>query len=254
VVTVGTHSWEGVSSAGVTAAYVQEGTEATDATPTLTQPFITPYQGRAVVQFSIEAGQDWGSLQGQISTLIADARSVLDAQMFLTGTGTNQPFGLFGGNATNCLGTAQAVMTAGGTAFAAGDPWLLKAAIPARFIPSCTFAAAPATWDAAYRLVAQGSTTEPRQFANGDRGGDFLGRPKIEWSTMDVGTTSGKKIMVVGDFSKYKIVDRLGIGVELIPHMMGSSRLPLGVRALYCYWRTGAAVIGQNAFRYLQVT
>jgi hypothetical protein len=31
--------------------------------------------------------------------------------------------------------------------------------------------------------VAQGSTTEPRQFSDGDRGGDFVGRPKIEWST-----------------------------------------------------------------------
>jgi hypothetical protein len=44
-----------------------------------------------------------------------------------------------------------------------------------------------------------------------------------------------------------------GLSTELIPHMLGATRLPLGVRGLYCYWRTGARVIAPNAFRYLKV-
>jgi hypothetical protein len=43
------------------------------------------------------------------------------------------------------------------------------------------------------------------------------------------------------------------MSAELIPHMMGATRLPLGVRGLYCYWRTGPGVIAPNALRYLEV-
>jgi HK97 family phage major capsid protein len=253
VITIGTHNWQGVSSDGVVASYVQEGTEATDATPTLVGPNIATQQGRAFCQFTIEAGQDDPTLQEQLVQLIADARDVLDASKFLSGTGTNEPSGILNIGSLNGLTTTQRVLTATTAAFAVGDPWLLKAALPARFIPSTTFAANPSTFDTAYRFVG-GNSTEPFQFGNGDRGGDFLGRPKVEWSTMVTGTTSGNRLIVGGDFrTGYKIVDRIGMSAELIPHMMGASRLPLGVRGLYVYWRTGAGVVAVNAFRYLEV-
>jgi hypothetical protein len=43
------------------------------------------------------------------------------------------------------------------------------------------------------------------------------------------------------------------MSAELIPHMMGATRLPLKVRGLYCYWRAGAEVIAPSALRYLEV-
>ena len=59
---------------------------------------------------------------------------------------------------------------------------------------------------------------------------------------MATGATTGTKILLGRDFrTGYKIVDRLGMQAELVPHMLGSNRLPLGVRGLYCYWRTGAS-------------
>ncbi len=254
VATIGTHNWVGVSSDGVTAGYVQEGVEATDASPTLAGPNISTQQGRAFVQFTIESGQDWPGLMTELERLVADARNVADATAFLTGSGSNAPFGIFGGDATYSLTTTQRVLTNTTAAYAVGDPWLLKAGLPARFVNDSTFAAAPSTWDTTYRFVAQGSTTEPRQFSDGDRGGDFLGRPKVEWSTMATGATTGTKLLVAGNFKVgYKIVDRLGMSAELIPHMMGTNRLPLGTRGLYAYWRTGAAVVAKNAFRYLEV-
>jgi HK97 family phage major capsid protein len=253
VVTIGTHDWVGVSSDGVTAGYVQEGVEATDATPTIAGPKISTAQGRAFVQFTIESGQDWPSLQNELLRLVTDARSVTDATAFLTGNGTNAPYGVFGGNATYSLTTSQRVLTATTAAYAVADPWSLKAALPARFTNDATFAAAPATFDTTFRFVG-GNSTEPYQFSGGDRGGDFLGRPRAEWSTMATGTTTGTKLMIGGNFGVgYKIVDRLGMSAELIPHMLGSNRLPLGTRGLYCYWRTGAAVVAQNALRYLEV-
>jgi HK97 family phage major capsid protein len=253
VVTVGTHDWQGVTADSVTAAYVQEGVESTDATPTLVGPKISTQQGRAFAQFTIEASQDWDTLSAQLQGLVADAKNTVDATMFLTGSGVNQPSGILNIGALNGLTTTQRVQTTTVATYAVGDPWLLKAQIPARFVGDATFAANPNTWDTTYRFVAQGSTTEPRQFSDGDRGGDFLGRPKVEWSTMGTGATTGTKLIIGGNFKGYKIVDRLGLTAELIPHMLGATRLPLGVRGLYCYWRTGAGVISPNHFRYLEV-
>jgi HK97 family phage major capsid protein len=233
----------------VTARYVPELTEATDASPTLVQPTITTAQGRAFVPISIELTQDWGSIEQQLAQLIVDARNVLDSSKFLTGSGTNEPKGIL-----TTLTTSQRVQTAGTAALAVGDPWLLKAALPARFISNTTFLANPATWDKVYRFVAQGSTTEPRQFSDGDRGGDFLGRPKAEYSSMATALTSGTKLMIAGDVrTAYTVVDRLGMNVELISHLFGpTNRYPIGARGLYCYWRTGADVVASNALRYLE--
>jgi HK97 family phage major capsid protein len=254
VVTVGTHDWLGVTADSVTAGYVQEGVEATDATPTLVGPKISTQQGRAFVTFSIEASQDWDTLSSQLQQLVADGRNTVDATMFLTGSGTNQPSGILNIGALNGLTTSQRVLTLTTATLAAGDSWLLKAGVPARFIASATSAANPTTWDTIFQLVPQGSTTLAQQFADSDRGGNWLGRPKVEWSTMGTGSTTGTKLVIMGDFKTgYKIVDRIGMQAELIPHMLGTNRLPLGVRGLYCYWRTGAGVIAPNALRYLEV-
>jgi HK97 family phage major capsid protein len=246
VETISTHDWKGVSSDGVTASYVAEAVEAADASPVLAQPAISTAQGRAFVPFSIEIGQDWNSLQSELMRLIRDARDVLDATQFLTGTGTNAPSGVLTG-----LTTTQRVQTNTIAVYAVGDPWLLKAALPARWIPTVTFAAAPGTWDTTFRFVG-GNSTEPLQMPT--RGGEFLGRPKVEWSTMATGSTTGTKLIIAGDFSNYRIVDRIGMQAELIPHLFGAaSRYPTGQRGLYAYWRTGAGVVVQNAFRYLEV-
>jgi HK97 family phage major capsid protein len=247
VITISTHDWKGVSSDGVTAAYVPEATEATDASPVLAQPAISTQQGRAFVPFSIELGQDWNGLQDELTRLITDARDVLDATKFLTGSGTNEPFGILTG-----LTTTQRVQTNTVATYAVGDPWLLKAQIPARFINSTTFAAAPGIWDTTYRFVG-GNSTEPLQMPT--RSGEMMGRPKVEWSTMVTTLTTGSKIMLGGDFNTgYTIVDRIGMTAELIPHLFGATnRFPTGQRGLYTYWRTGANVVVANAFRYLEV-
>jgi HK97 family phage major capsid protein len=255
VETTGAYQWRGVSSTGVTAAYAAEATEASDNSPTLAQPVITPQRGQCFVPFSRELSQDWAAVQTELTRLVTDAKNVVDATMFLTGNGTNQPFGVLGGDATYSLTTTQRVLTATIAVTAVADPWTFKAAIPARWLNSTTFAAAPSVWDAIYRFVAQGSTTEPRQFADGDRGGDFLGRPKIEWSTMATTTTvTGTKIMIAGDFkTAFKIIDRIGMQAEIIPNLFGASGRPTGQRGLYAFWRTGSAVVAQNGLRYLEV-
>jgi HK97 family phage major capsid protein len=251
VTITGAREWRGVASDGVTAGYVAEATAATDASPTLVQPAIITYQWRVFVPFSIELSQDWTAIDEELVRLASDARAVNDATQFLTGAGTSSPGGILNIGGTGGLTTTQRVQTAVSATYAVGDPWLLKAQVPPRFIPTSTYAGAPGLWDRTYRFVAQGSTTEPRQFS----GGDFVGRPKVEWSTMVNTTTTGSKLLIAGDFSGYTIVDRLGTTAEIIPHLFGAAQgnLPTGQRGIYIYGRTGAGVTMPNAFRYLEV-
>ena len=64
-----------------------------------------------------------------------------------------------------------------------------------------------------------------------------------------VGTTGAANILVVGDFKNYVVFDRIGARVELVPHMLGSNRLPNGTRGAYAWFRTGAKTINTNGFR-----
>jgi HK97 family phage major capsid protein len=98
--------WKGVSSAGVTAAYAAEATEASDNSPTLAQPIITPQRGQCFVPFSRELSQDWDAIQAELVRLVVDAKNIVDGTMFLSGvTASNQPIGILAGDATYSLTT-----------------------------------------------------------------------------------------------------------------------------------------------------
>jgi HK97 family phage major capsid protein len=248
VFTVNTDTWKGVSSQGVTTTYQAEAAAVTDGTPTLAQPVIDCAMWRCFVPYSIEIGQDWGSLEAELARIIADARDVTDATQFLTGTGTDSPAGVLTG-----LTTSQRVQDAGAGFPAVADHYALKAAVPARFLPNLTWAAHQGQWDRTYRLTPAGSTTEPQMLPT--REGQMLGRPKVEWSTMSNVSTAGQKLIIAGDFkSAFYIADRVGMTVELIPHLFGAAQgnLPTGQRGLFAYGRTGSKVVIPEALRYLE--
>jgi len=246
VIVITTDKWRGVSSAGVVASYDPESAEVSDDSPTLAQPTIDTNRGTAFVPYSMELGMDWATLSQELGKLIADARDVLDATEFLSGSSTNGPAGILTG-----LTTSQRVQTASTAAYAVADPWTLKNAIPPRFIANRAFAAAPGTWDVTYRFVGTNST-EPVQFDAG-RGGTFLGRPRLEWSTMSTGATSGTKIMLAGDFfAGFTIADRLGLSVSVVPFLFGPNRRPTGESGLFAMWMTGTKVVVPEALRYLE--
>jgi HK97 family phage major capsid protein len=246
--TMSTRELRLTTSDGVTAQYTPEATEAVDNSPTLVQPTLIASKATSFVPFSFELGDDWPSLRGELAKLISDAKDVLEATKFLTGSGTNEPQGILTG-----LSTTQRVQTATVATYAVGDAWLLKAAVPARFVSSSEFLANPATFDLTYRFVG-GNSTEPLQFDTG-RGGTFLGRPKGELSTMATGSTTGTKLIVGGDLATgYVIGDRLGMSLEIIPHLFGAAnRYPTGQRGAYAYWRNDGRVAVPNALRYLEV-
>src|SRR5207249_508099 len=102
------------------------------------------------VPFTIEASEDWGGLQEELVRLMNDAKNVLEASKFLLGSGTNEPGGILNIGGTGGLTTTQRVQTATSATYAVGDPWLLKAQIPPRFLAATSYAAGPSIWDKTY--------------------------------------------------------------------------------------------------------
>ena len=247
-----THELRLVSADTPASTYAAELTEVADGSPTLAQPVATTQEGQSFVPFSIEIGQDWSGLQQELLKLLADGRDILDSTKFLSGSGTAEPVGLFA--ASGGLTTSQRVQTALTGTFGISDSYALREGLAgSRFFANANFMAHPTTFDAMYRMVGGGSTTEPLPMPQG-RGGPYVGSPKLEWNAMATGTTTGTKLVVLGDWSGYVIADRIGAQVELIQNLFGSaSRFPIGARGLYFYWRTGTCVLKPNAFRYLEM-
>jgi HK97 family phage major capsid protein len=92
-------------------------------------------------------------------------------------------------------------------------------------------------------------------FTDGRMGADLLGKAVYEATAQSGTFTTGQLIAVVGDFNYYKIVDRIGMNIELIPHLFGPAQgnLPTGQRGYFAYWRVGAKVLDANAFRTLKL-
>ena len=188
-----------------------------DDTPTLTQPTANVEMARAWVEFSIETGEDWQSLQSEMARLLADGKDTIEATKFLIGAGhgSHEPEGLL-------VGATATVSTAGTLIYAIGDAYSLVEALPPRFQARGVVVANPTTFNTAYRFVG-GASTEPPILPT--REGAFLGRQKYEVSAMtSSGTapTTGGSIVTPGDFSNFLIADRIGMNVELVTHLFGT--------------------------------
>jgi HK97 family phage major capsid protein len=118
--------WRGITSAGITASYVAEASETTDNSPTLAQPTVSTERAHAFAQFSIEIGMDYTSLQDDLTELFRDAKDVLEAGKFVSGTGTNEPFGVL-------TGTTTTVAAAAGLTITLANLYALKNALPPRY-------------------------------------------------------------------------------------------------------------------------
>ncbi|MDQ3481696.1 MAG: phage major capsid protein [Actinomycetota bacterium] len=238
-------TWRGVSSGAITATYEAEATETTDNSPVLTQPEISTERAQAFIPFSIEIGMDWPGLRAEMGVLLQDAKDQLEASKFLAGTGTNEPFGVLTGT-TNTVNAAT-----GADAFTYANLTALAASLPPRYRPRAAFLGNLAILNRIrdFSTAGGGAVWEPStQEANPDR---LLGKPVYEASMMPTTAGTGEKFMLYGDFSRYVIVDRIGLEIELIPHLFGLNRRPTGQRGLYAFWRNGAKVVDANAFRAL---
>ena len=80
--------WYGVTSAGATASWDAELAEVSDDTPSFASASITCYKAQAFVQASVEAFQDIAGLQGDVLSILADAKDRLEGAAHITGSGS----------------------------------------------------------------------------------------------------------------------------------------------------------------------
>jgi HK97 family phage major capsid protein len=247
---VGASEWRGVNTTDIAASFDAEGTEVGDDTPTLTQPAIPVEMARAFVPFSIETGQDWGGLQADLAVALADAKAVLEADKFVNGAGhgSHEPEGLIAG-----LAVGSQVETAGIGSLAVDDLYTVKEALPARFQPRAAWLGSGTIFDDAKRLVASADPDEPQVWQSGNPP-RLLEKPAWEASEMSATVSAGEQILLYGDIAAcFRIVDRVGLSIELVQHLVGPNHRPTGMRGIFAYWRVGAGVRADNAARLLVV-
>lgn len=261
VETISSYTWRGVSSDGVVAAFLAEGTEVADNSPVLVQPSLTTAKGMAFVPYSFEVGMDYPGLQSELIGLLTDAKSVLEATKFVTGLGNAaEPAGILNIGGTGGLVQANSrVLTATTATFAYADLWTLKQAIPVRFLADSIIVMNPTTLDTTYQLSPTGSTTLAWLMPQG-RNGPLTGLPTAQLSSLATGTTTGTKTAIAGNFKKgFLIADRLGIQLETVSNIFGAAnRFPIGQRGALMWWRVGSTTIGAGSaagcpLRYMEI-
>jgi HK97 family phage major capsid protein len=248
--------WTGVASAGVTASWDGEATQVSDDAPTLTQPQIPTFKGAAFVPFSLES-EDWAGMASDVHQMIVVAKDDLEGAAFATGNGTTAPQG----TVTALDGTAQEIGPTTAETFARADLDKLEGSLAARFRGNASWVANKVWYNgvrAFETTIAVGSLLA-RTTGNGPGRLELLGYPAYESSDMDAvlpnaAASADNFGFVFGDFRQgYYIVDRVGLNVELVPHLFGADGRPTGQRGFYAWFRTGAEVVNLKALVMLSI-
>lgn len=246
VESITTNKWEGVTHAGVTTGYQNEADQARSGDEgTFSQITVEPQRATAWIPFSFEAEQDWVGMRDEMARLIADSKDDLEADKFITGSGTDEPAGV-----VKTLASSSAVDTDDTATLKASDVYDLEVELPPRFRQRASV------------LGNRAIFSTIRQFASSD-GHDLwerigaglppqlLGYDAFEASAMDATISAGNELLLMGDFRYFLIVDRVGMSVELVPHVFGANQRPTGQRGLFAYWRNSSVITADNAFRVL---
>jgi HK97 family phage major capsid protein len=254
VETIPTNVWHGVSSTGVTAEWTSEASEVADASPVFLQPTVTPVRADAYVQASFEVVAD-SNVAAQIGALFADAKDRLEGIAFAVGSGSTQPKGII--TALSAVTNSRVASQTSG-AYGAVDTFALANTLPARWQDNSSWVAHWSTFNRT-RQFATGTGPQFAFWADFGPGipSTLLGRPAYQSSAMTdtttgIRTASNEEILVLGDFSQFLIVDRIGMEVVYNPLVVGSNRRPTGEVGWAAFWRVGSDVTSVDAFRVLE--
>lgn len=240
--------WQGITTEGIEVTRVPEVQEATDDSPVFEQPVVRPSAVHAFVPFSMDLDADWPSLRSQLTRVIQDAKDEEEAESFIDGDGS-----LISGGGHNpdgiAAGLAAGSEVPGGASFTSDDLYAVEGALGERWL-------ARARWLAnrsIYNLVRGFDTSGGADFWVNLTAGqppELIGYPAHRASYMPATPTG--RYLILGDFSQFLIVDRIGMSVELVPHLFGATRrFPTGQRGIYARWRNSTKILVDNAFRVL---
>jgi HK97 family phage major capsid protein len=257
VVTTTTDSWNGVTSAGVTATRKAESAESDETTPTLTQPSIPVHRLDVFIPFTVEIEGDWASMESDLRMMIEIARddkesAELSAQ---AAPAANTPPGLL----YQLDGTASEVAPATAETFVVGDVYKTHDALPRRRRLRATWMAEISTYSKIRQFDTAGGGQMFGQLPNG-LPSTLLDRPHVEepnmkgFAELNTAVTADNFLLVFGDFQKHVMVDRVGLSIELVPHLFHTANnRPKGERGLWAWMRNGAEVVDVDAFRVLSI-
>jgi HK97 family phage major capsid protein len=240
------NTWNGVNSAGVTAAWLAEAGVAADATPTVGNIVVTPAKAAAWVFGSYEVLEDTDFGQ-QLPRLLADAKDRLEEAAFATGSGSGQPQGAVNGATT-------VVTTATTTVIALADIYATQAALPARFrnAPGCSWVANVSIINKIRQLDTAGGASFWTNLGKGQPE-TLLGAPIYESTTMSSSVATTTLEAIFGDFGQFIIVDRVGVSMVYEPLVKDTSTArPTGQAGWFMFWRTGSQLSTINAFRVMK--
>ncbi len=253
--TVGNH-WKGVtSSGGAGASYDAEATEVSDDTPALGQPEIYVEKAQTSFEWSVES-EDWQGIQQELAVLLSDEKDDLEAVKFVLGAGhgSKEPEGIVTGitntyqiasDAINTLGRddLDAIEEGLGAKYRARASWLGSRSVY-NVIRQFDTSGGEALW----LRIGEGLPN----LQTGALGQALKGYLTYEASSMSGTIDGGEKVLILGDFRGFVIVDRVGLNVEPF-QVLGNSHRPTGQRGLYAYWRNSSGVVNPNAFRMLVI-
>jgi HK97 family phage major capsid protein len=245
--------WHGVSAANVSWSFDAEGAEVSDDSPDFAGPEIPNYTARGFVPISIEALADEQNVTQAVGELFMGGKQDLEGTKFILGSGIGEPTGLI----TALVASSPSVIVNSQTTdtFALADVYRLQGALPARWRQRASWLANNLFYNMTRQFDTAGGNGLWAQLGDG-RPPVLLGRQVAEAEAMDgtINASAENYAMVFGDFGQYTITDRLGFTVELIPHLFGANRRPTGQRGWFAWYRTGADVLVDGAFRLLNVT
>ncbi|GHG09733.1 phage major capsid protein [Streptomyces hydrogenans] len=241
--------WQGITSAGVTVSRSAEAAEVAATDPSLAQPTVKAERVTGFVTYSMEVEQDWSQMRSEVTSILADAKEEEESDSFFLGDGVAP-------NANGIiatLGAGSLVDTATALTFAEGDVYALQDALPPRFRGNAVFMGNNTVYTKVRQFAAADGHDLWERIGNG-RPAELLGRPALEASAMTGDTTTaGSKFLLYGDFRNFLIVDRIGMSVELVPHILGANRRPTGQRGLLAVWWNNSKLLVDNSFRLLKV-
>jgi HK97 family phage major capsid protein len=242
--------WNGVSAGATAWSWDAEAAEVSDDASTFAQPAVTIHKAQGFIPISIEALADEANVSQEIGRLLAFGKDELEGIAFATGSGTGEPFGIV------TAVTAEATASATTDVYAVEDLYAIYSALPARYRANGSFLANNGIYNLTRQFDTGGGADLWTQLAF-DRPANLLGKPAYEAEAMDgtVTALATNLILLFGDFSHYVIADRVGMNVELIPHLFSTtSNLPSGQRGIFAYYRVGADSVNDSAFELLDVT
>lgn len=207
------------------AALIAEAGTFSESDPTLAQVTFVPYKFGKLSQASEEVVADsrfdvWGEiLQPDYVQAFAEAENTY----FTTGTGSSQPQGVVTGATTG-------VTAASKTAFTADELISTFFALDYKYRPN-------GTWmmhDTVLAYIRKMKDAEGRYLwepgLNGETNGTLMGRPIITNNSMDSAFTTGKKLVLFGNFNYYYIGDFAGFTIQRLVELYAATG-QIGFRA-----------------------